>query len=309
MPRLTRAARWRPRAAAQTGLNEANEMAKTVVIVGAGGKMGIRAAGKIGTHSQFNVLMCESNPEHAAGLVDAGFTVTPFDEAVAEADFIILAVPDAIIGKISEAAAPKMKSGGMLVMLDAAAAYIGELPQRTDIGMMITHPCHPPFFTEQPTPEARADYFGGIAKQDILVSLIQGSEETFAEGTELCRAIFSPVGKAHRVTPEQFAFLEPSMAELITATAATLSKQSMDAAIEKGVPREAAEAFMAGHAQIALAIVFGAEKSPFSDAAQMAVEWGMKEIIRPDWRKVYERETLEEAIHFMLKPKEIATNV
>lgn len=283
-------------------------MAKQVAIIGAGGKMGIRAAGKIGASTDYGVLMCENNPVHAAELEKLGFRVTAFDDAVAHADFVVLAVPDAVIGKISEAAAPKMKSGGMLIMLDAAAAYIGELPGRADIGMMITHPCHPPFFTDHPTPEERSDYFGGIARQDILVSLIQGSEEAFAEATELCKAIFGPVGKAHRVTPEQFAFLEPSMAELITATAATLIKQSMDAAIEKGVPREAAEAFMAGHAQIALAIVFGAEKSPFSDAAKMAVEWGMKEIIRPDWRKVYERETLEEAIRFMLKPKEAMTN-
>lgn len=281
---------------------------KQVAIIGAGGKMGIRAAGKIGSQTQYRVLMCESNPEHAAGLAKLGFTVTPFNEAVAEADFIVLAVPDAVIGKISRAAAPQMKAGAMLIMLDAAAAYIGELPARADIGMMITHPCHPPFFTDHPTPQERADHFGGTARQDILVSLIQGSEPAFAEGTVLCKAIFGPTGKAHRVTPEQFAFLEPSMAELITATAATLIKQSMDAAIEKGVPREAAQAFMAGHANIALAIVFGAEKSPFSDAAKRAVEWGMNEIIRPDWRKVYERETLEQAIRFMLKPKEAAIN-
>ena len=48
---------------------------------------------------------------------------------------------------------------------------------------------------------------------------------------------------------------------------------ALDKAIEKGVPREAAEAFMAGHAQIAMAITFGAEKSPFSDAAQVAIRW------------------------------------
>jgi hypothetical protein len=131
----------------------------------------------------------------------------------------------------------------------------------------------------------------------------------FAEGVELCRAIFDPVRSAHRVTPEQFALLEPAMAELVTATAAMLIRQSMDAAIEAGVPREAAEAFMAGHAQIALAIVFGAEKSPFSDAAKRAIEWGMREIVRPDWRKVYEHDTLERAIRYMLQPKEAVANV
>jgi len=102
--------------------------------------------------------------------------------------------------------------------------------------MMIAYPCHPPFFTEQATAAARRDYFGGTAVQDILVSLIQGSEPVFAEGTELCRAIFDPVDKAHSVTPEQFALLEPAMSELIVATAACWMKAAQDAAIEHGVP-------------------------------------------------------------------------
>jgi hypothetical protein len=195
-----------------------------------------------------------------------------------------------------------MKPGSMLVMLDAAAAYVGELPESQEVGMMITHPCHPAFFVDRPTAEERQDYFGGIAQQDILVSLIQGSEETFARGIELCRAVFAPVGKAHRVTCEQFAFLEPAMSELVVAAAARWMRDSLDAAIEAGVPREAAEAFMAGHAQIAIAICFGAEKSPFSDAAQLAIEWGKRELIDPDWKRVYRPDVLRAAIREMISP-------
>ena len=168
--------------------------------------------------------------------------------------------------------------------------------------MMIAYPCHPPFFTEQATAAARRDYFGGTAVQDILVSLIQGSEPVFAEGTELCRAIFDPVDKAHSVTPEQFALLEPAMSELIVATAACWMKAAQDAAIEHGVPREAAEAFMAGHAQIAMAIAFGYEKSPFSDAAQIAVRWGTQKFINPGWKQVFESGLLLEAIREMIHP-------
>jgi len=69
------------------------------------------------------------------------------------------------------------------------------------------------------------------------------------------------------------------------------------------VPREAAEAFMAGHGQIAMAIVFGAEKAPFSDAAQLAIEWGTSKYINPEWRRIYERETLAGAIQDILKPR------
>jgi hypothetical protein len=90
------------------------------------------------------------------------------------------------------------------------------------------------------------------------------------------------------------------MSEMIVATAARLMRDSLDAAIEKGVPREAAEAFMAGHAQIAIAICFGAEKAPFSDAAQMAIQWGMQEIVRPDWKKAFDPEVLRAAIRYML---------
>jgi hypothetical protein len=272
-------------------------MERTVAIIGAGGKMGARAAEKIGRHPQYRVLLCENNPERARGL-----DVTPLDAALQESDFAILAVPDALIGRIASGAAPLMKSGAMLVMLDAAAAYVGELPTRAEIGMMITHPCHPPFFTEQATADARRDYFGGTAWQDIIVCLVQGRDETFTAGVELCKAVFSPVRNAHRVTVEQFAFLEPAMSELVVATAARLMKESLDAAIAAGVPREAAEAFMAGHAQIALAICFGAEKSPFSDAARLAIEWGMREIVRPDWRKVYDPAVLKQAIAEMLHP-------
>jgi hypothetical protein len=168
---------------------------------------------------------------------------------------------------------------------------------------MITHPCHPPFFTEQATPEARRDYFGGVAIEDILVSLIEGSRESFNEGIELCRALFSPVARALEVTPEQFAFLEPAMSEIVVAAAARWMKDAMDLAIEKGVPRDAAEAFMAGHAQIALAIVFGAEKSPFSDAAQRAIEWGTRHYIDPSWRQIYEKEVLQAAIKEILAPR------
>ncbi|MBM3748627.1 MAG: semialdehyde dehydrogenase [Acidobacteria bacterium] len=276
-------------------------MSTNVAIIGAGGKMGFRAAEKIGLDSRYRVLMCESHPERARALSDKGFQVTPLAQALQEADFVFLAVPDALIGQIAREAEPLMKPAAMMIMLDAAAAYVGELPESGRVHMMITHPCHPPFFTEQATPEARRDYFGGIAPQDILVSLIQGTEENFAAGTEICRAVFAPVRKAHRVTPEQFAFLEPAMSELVAATAAQWMKDSLDAAIEAGVPGEAAEAFMAGHAQIAVAICFGAEQSPFSDAAKRAIEWGTRELIRPDWRKVYHPEVLKAAIREMLR--------
>ncbi len=276
-------------------------MTEQVAIIGAGGKMGLRAAHKIGRHPRYRVLMCESQPERAAQLAAQGYVVTGLHEALAEADFVFLAVPDSAIGAVSREAAPLMKPGAMLIMLDAAAAYVGDLPQAAHIGMMITHPCHPPIFTDYPTPEERRDYFGGVAKQDILVCLVQGDEEAFARGVEVCRAVFAPVDRAHRVTVEQFAFLEPAMSELVVAAAAKWMREALDAAVEAGVPREAAEAFLAGHAQIALAICFGAEQAPFSDAALRAIAWGKRELIAPDWKKVYREDVLKSAIEEMIR--------
>lgn len=277
-------------------------MKKSVAIVGAGGKMGARATENIASSQTWEMLLCESDTAKAQALRSRGLTVTPSADAMAKADFVVMAVPDALIGAIARELVPQMKTGGTLIMLDAAAAYVGELPERGGVTQMIAHPCHPPFFTEQPTPEARRDYFGGVATQDIIVSLIAGSEADFSEGVEVCKAMFAPVNRALRVTPEQFAFLEPAMSEIIVAAAAAWMKESLEEAVAHGVPREAAEAFMAGHAQIALAIVFGAEKSPFSDAAKLAIEWGTRAYINPAWRGVYKREVLAPAIREILNP-------
>ena len=268
----------------------------TVAIIGAGGKMGARAVEKLSAAARWRLLLCESDPRKAAGL-----EITPAAQAMQEADFVVLAVPDALIGAIARELAPQMKAGGTLIMLDAAAAYVGELPSVEGVTQMIAHPCHPAFFTVQPTPEAQRDYFGGIAPQDIIVSLVEGGEERFQQGIEVCRDMFAPVNRALRVTPEQFAFLEPAMSELLVAAAACWMKDALEETVARGVPREAAEAFMAGHAQIALAIAFGAEKAPFSDAAKRAIEWGTRQYIHPDWRKVFDREVLAQAIEFMLK--------
>lgn len=281
---------------------QTREQKKTVAIVGAGGKMGMRAAEKLGSQSRYHVLLCEKDKARAELLSEDGFTTVDLDAALKDADFVVLAVPDEAIGVISHASVPKMKPGSTLIMLDAAAAYAGQLPSREGITQMITHPCHPAIFSEQTTHDGRRDYFGGTAVQDIIVSLVEGSESAFAEGTELSTAIFAPVGKFHRVTPEQFALLEPAMAEIVVACAATLIKDSLDLVIEKGVPAEAASAFMAGHAQIALAIVLGAEKSPFSDAAKIAIKWGREKVIRSDWKQVFERDDLQLAIQTMLHP-------
>jgi hypothetical protein len=278
-----------------------------VAILGAGGKMGLRATEKL-AGAGCRLLLCEADPRKAEELRNRGLAVAPAGEAAREADFVFMAVPDALIGTIARQMVPLLKPGAVLIMLDAAAAYLDEVPVRGGVTAMIAHPCHPPFFTEQPTPEARRDYFGGVAWQDIVVALMYGDEERFLHGVEICRQVFAPVRDAHRVTTEQFAMLEPAMSEILVAAAAAWMRESLEEAVRRGVPRPAAEAFMAGHAQIAMAIVFGAEKAPFSDAAKRAIEWGTRQYISPGWRGIYEPETLKDAIREILSNSEPAVS-
>lgn len=275
-------------------------MSQVVAIIGAGGKMGARAVQKIAGHSGYEVLACESDPHKASELFSNGVRTIPAETALPKADFVVMAVPDALIGRMAHDFASRMKSNSTLIMLDAAAAFVDQLPHPGSLTFMIAHPCHPPLFVEQSTSLGHRDFFGGTALQDIIVSLASGSRQNFEAGTELCKLMFAPVNRAHEVSPAQFALLEPAMSEIVVATAACLMKASLDLAVEKGVPEKAAKAFMAGHAQIAMAIAFGEEKSPFSDAAQIAIQWGTEHIIRPDWRKVFEPDVLRLAIHAML---------
>jgi hypothetical protein len=52
-------------------------------VIGAGGKLGARAAEKIGFGETYRVLLCESRPERAESLREKGLTVTRTAEAMA----------------------------------------------------------------------------------------------------------------------------------------------------------------------------------------------------------------------------------
>jgi hypothetical protein len=276
-------------------------MALKVALIGAGGKMGMRSARNLVRTPGYEVMYCETGAEGRERLAGLGVAVTPGDEAVGRADLVVLAVPDALIGKVSSGLVPSARAGTTIILLDPAAAMAREVAMRDDLSYVVTHPCHPPLFGEQPTPEARKDFFGGVAAwQDIVMALMQGPEEAYVRAEALCRAMFTPVREVHRLTVEQIALLEPAMAEVVAASAAVLMKEALEEAVKRGVPRPAAESFMLGHAQIPLAIVFGAIPSPFSDGARVAIKWGTERVIRPDWRRVFEPEAVREVIREML---------
>jgi len=278
---------------------------KTIALIGAGGKMGGRITNNL-MHANYDMKYVEVSEQGCASLAQKGLAVTPQNEAVEQADVIILAIPDVIIGKVAASVVPIMKANAMLMVLDPAAAYLGHLPERDDVTYYVAHPCHPPIFNDELTIEARRDFFGGVvAKQAVVCALMQGPEEHYAIGEEIVKAMYAPVMRTHRITVEQMAILEPTMAETIGAAAASFLKQVMDEAVNRGVPYEAAKDFMLGHLNIELAIVFGEAGNPFSDACQVAMEYGRRYWLKEGWQDLFEPSSVREQIDVMLNPEKL----
>ncbi|TLS50928.1 semialdehyde dehydrogenase [Paenibacillus antri] len=274
-----------------------------IMLIGAGGKMGCRIADNLkDTH---DVLYVENGEQGIRNLADRGLTPTPWEEAAPVADVAVLAVSDAAIGGVAGSLVPQLRTGATVVLLDPAAAYLGQLPKREDISYFVCHPCHPPVFNDETDPAAKRDYFGGVkAKQAIVCALLQGPEERYEQGEALAKAMFAPVMRSHRITLEQMAMLEPTMAETIGSMMVTVLGEAMEEAIRRGVPYEAAKDFMMGHINVQLAIVF--EKvNPFSDACLVAIEYGKRHIIKDGWKDLYEPERLREQIDVMLHPEKL----
>jgi sugar phosphate isomerase/epimerase len=121
---------------------------------------------------------------------------------------------------------------------------------------------------------------------------MQGPETDYAFGEAICREMFALVMKAHRVTVEQMAILEPALSETIVATCMVVIKEAIDEAVRRGVPAEAARDFILGQINIDIGILFGYVGSPFFDGALLAIERGKKYLLQPDWKKVFEPENV-----------------
>ena len=257
-----------------------------IALMGAGGKMGSRITDNIKDLPAYEVAYVEISEAGIANLSSRGLSTTPQAEALADADAIIMALPDKIIGRLAQDIVPAAKPGAMIIGLDPAAAYAEVLPIRDDLTYFVTHPCHPPLFHDEVTQEARTDWFGGIhAKQHIVCALHHGPEEDYAKGDAIARDIYAPVMNSYRVTVEQMAILEPALVETFSATLITAIREALDKAIEMGVPEEAAREFLFGHIRIELAILFDFAGFPFSDGAKLAIRNAYGKIFQPDWKE------------------------
>lgn len=274
-----------------------------IALLGAGGKMGVRLATNLQS-SPYQVDHVEISEAGQKRLKDAiGATCVDQPIALADADVVLMATPDALIGKIAHTFVHELKPGCAVIMLDAAAPHAGELPERGDITYFVTHPCHPSIFRYEPSLEAQKDYFGGVkAGQAIVCALMQGPEEHYALCEDIAKVIYQPVTRSHRVTVEQMAILEPGLSETIGATLVTALREATDRAVEKGVPREAAMDFMLGHLGIELGIIFEDFPGQFSDGAIYAINQAKPKLLKDDWLKVLEPDEIMQSVQEICNP-------
>lgn len=275
----------------------------TITLLGAGGKMGLRIADNL-RKTDYEVRYVEVSDRGKAALAERGITPMSAEEALAESNAVILALPDNRIGRITSDLNRHFKPGTMLIALDIAAPLAGDLPQREDLVFFVTHPCHPSVFGGETEKDAQEDFFGGVsARQNIVCALVQGSEENYDTGEKIARAIYAPVGESHRCTAEQMAILEPVLSETVLGTCLTIVGEAIEEAVKRGVPEAAARDFVLGHLKVELGIVFKLfPGATFSDGALKAIDEAKRSIFQPDWRKIFEPEAITESIRKITKP-------
>ena len=272
-------------------------MEKKVVLIGAGGKMGMRLTHNL-VNSSYKVSYVEINPSGIEKLREKGISVSPADEVIPDADAVIFAVPDVALGQITSVYIPMMRKRAMAVTLDPAAALAGKLFNRTDISYFITHPTHPSIFNWEPVEENMKDHFGGVAaKQSIVCSIMHGTMEDYIAGEELACTFYAPVLRSHNISAEQMGLLEPALVETLASTCIFVIREGLNEVIKRGVPADAARDFLLGHLRIQLAVLFNElPGAVFSDAANKALQRGLKEFIKEDWRKVFEPDNVKDQI-------------
>lgn len=268
-----------------------------IALIGAGGKMGYRLSSNL-KQSGYTVSHVELSDAGRQRLSEGlGISCIDAQQAVPDAQVVILAVPDTLVGRVAEELSPLMASGTMVITLDAAAPFAGHLPNRDDLVYFVTHPCHPPIFNDETDLDAKRDYFGGAkAKQHIVNALMQGPEELYPLGEAIAKTIYAPVVRSHRVTVEQMALLEPGLSETVCATLLVVMREAMDEVVARGVDQQCARDFLLGHMNILAAVIFDEQPGVFSDACNKAIENGKPQLMRDDWKRVFEPEEIAESI-------------
>ncbi|MGI6726778.1 MAG: phosphogluconate dehydrogenase C-terminal domain-containing protein [Christensenellales bacterium] len=278
-------------------------MVQKVVLLGAGGKMGMRITPNIKDDPSYEITYVEVSEQAAQALKkNHGVVSTSSSEPVKTADMVVFAVPDKIIKKVSASIVPLMKAGAMVIGLDPAAHFGGVMAMREDMKFFVVHPCHPSLFPfeEGLSLAAQRDWFGGTgdAKMDMVCAIHQGSDDDYERGEAFARLMFKPIDKSFRLTIDQMILLEPALVESITAPLIKGMRMAVDACVEKGVPRDAVMSFVMGHLKVQFGVLFDFAGFPFSDGANLALRNAMDVIFKPDWiEKIMSKEAIEKSVY------------
>lgn len=276
-----------------------------VSVIGAGGKMGTRTSNNLAKASdEIELYFVETAKRGIDNIRDRGYDITPMEEAVKKSDVIVLAVPDTVINIASQPVVDAMNPGSSLIILDPAAAVAKELALREDCTFAVAHPCHPSYFLDQDTYEARHDYFGGSGgKQDIVMAKIQGEEEIFQKCRRVSELMYGPVENSYVMGIRDIAFLEPTLVELLGATCIFAMAETVAEAEKRGIPKEAAVSFLSGHIYNLSANFLGfLGNTPVSDACKVAINLGNRLVLRENWKSIWKDEVLDKVIATMLHP-------
>lgn len=276
-----------------------------IAILGAGGKMGCRLTDNLKDNGSNELMLVEVSNAGKQRIAERGLSTTEEPDALDRAEVVILAIPDRVLGNVADKVVPRLQSGTIVMMLDPAVAHAGRLPQRDDITYFVTHPCHPNVFDHFDTRAEREDFFGGAgARQAIVCALMHGPEKHYAIGESLAKEFYGPVTRSHRVTVEQMAILEPTMAETCGIALIRALREILEEAVRRGVPRPAAEDFMYGHIRVELGIAFGLAPFPFSDGAKLISAYGAQRLLRDDWASLFEPESVKEQTQMIVEGTE-----
>lgn len=270
---------------------------KKVSLIGAGGKMGLRLTHNL-VNSKYAMSYVEINQIGVQKLKEKGISISEAGFCVPDSDIVILAVPDVALESVSAAIIPQMKTGALVVTLDPAAALAGKLFNREDVAYFITHPTHPSIFNWEPVEDHMKDHFGGVAaKQSIVCALMKGNDRDYLNGEDLAKVFYAPVHRSHRITVEQMGLLEPALVETLASTCVYVIREGLSEVVRRGVPEEAARDFLLGHLRIQMAVLFNElPGAVFSDAANKALQRGLREFIKEDWKKVFEPDNVKDQI-------------
>ena len=272
-------------------------MKSKVVLVGAGGKMGLRCVRNLLKSADYELGFVEVSPTAITRLTELNVAVSEAKTVLPGADMVILAVPDNAMRAVSAEVIPQLKAGAVVVILDPAAPLAGHLPNRPDLSYYVTHPSHPSVFNWEATEEAQRDFYGGkLARQTVVSALMQGPQAAYGMGDALTKVLFQPVTTNHRITVEQMAILEPGFSETLSSTCIKKIRDALDVVVEKGVPYDAARDFILGHIQIQLAVLFDELPIQFSDAAIKALDRAESILFKDDWKKIFEMDNIHEQI-------------